>query len=78
MGVGPWSMLVCLTVSGAGLLVARPLLGAPQVKKATSQAELLQPTRKLERVPGTTMGGRFVELPQAGGPVVRDNETGRV
>lgn len=77
MGVRRWSVLVSLTVGSAGLVVASPLLAAPKLTKQTTPQVEVQPARKLEPAAGTG-GGRFAVLPQAGGPVVRDNQSGRM
>lgn len=79
--------MMAVAVSGAGLLLARPLLGAAEVKptaasQATPQAtpQVLPEAKRvfeLGKAPGVNMP-RFVVLPGAGGPVVRDTETGRM
>lgn len=82
------SVGVSLGVCGVGLLLARPLLAAPQavpkpkqvLPEATQARDLMKVTKAGETPTATTTpsGGRFDVLPNASGPVVRDNDTGRM
>lgn len=82
-----WSLVGSMAVGGAALVLARPLLAASEVKPVPTTQKLPQvskPSQVMKRVdvdmgtatPGS--GQRFDVLPGAGGPVVRDNQTGRM
>ena len=83
-----WSVVMTLAASSAALLLARPLLGAaepvPQIKKKV-QYEAATPAKKVMKVQpaaevttAAPSGARFDVVPATDGPVVRDNETGRM
>lgn len=83
-----WPWVMTLAASSAALLLAQPLLAAsgatPVVKKkivpeaARQVREASKIGQTVEATTTTPQGGRFVTLPDAGGAVVRDNETGRM